>query len=102
MDIRFCSAARLLQCLWLDDRDIPTGRGYCHDTTMELHSSLSPDTVRARLNFLSRKFSLRAIDEGPAVDQLDRVNRKLERLVWMSAINLALTLAVLVLVFERN
>jgi hypothetical protein len=36
------------------------------------------------------------------MDQLDRINRKLERLVWMSAINLALTLAVFVLVFERN
>jgi hypothetical protein len=35
------------------------------------------------------------------MDQLDRINRKLERLVWMSAVNLALTVAVFVLVFAN-
>lgn len=57
VDTRFRRAARLLQCLWLRDRGIPTGhhtRGEGDDAvTMELHSSLSRDASRAGLNFMS-------------------------------------------------
>lgn len=57
LDQRFRRAARLLQCLWLRDRGIPTGhrtRGEGDDAvTMELHSSLSRDAARAGLNFMS-------------------------------------------------
>jgi hypothetical protein len=59
IDTRFRRAARLLQCLWLKDRNIPTGHHVRGDTddivTMEFHSRLSRDAARAGLNFLYRK-----------------------------------------------
>jgi hypothetical protein len=79
IDTRFRRAARLLQCLWLKDRGIPTGhhvRGDGDDAvTMELHSNLSRDAARAGLNFLSpqvhafvrRELVMR--EEGAAIDE---------------------------------
>lgn len=79
IDTRFRRAARLLQCLWLKDRGIPTGhhvRGYGDDAvTMELHSYLSPDAARAGLNFLSPEIhafvrrELLMREEGAAIDE---------------------------------
>ncbi|MEH2522021.1 hypothetical protein V1279_007594 [Bradyrhizobium sp. AZCC 1610] len=79
IDTRFRRAARLLQCLWLKDRGIPTGhhvRGDGDDAiTMELHSYLSPDAARAGLNFLSPEIhafvrrELLMREEGAAIDE---------------------------------
>lgn len=79
IDTRFRRAARLLQCLWLKDRGIPTGhhvRGYGDDAvTMELHSTLSPDAARAGLNFLCPEIhalvrrELLMREEGAAIDE---------------------------------
>lgn len=79
IDTRFRRAARLLQCLWLRDRNIPTGRHVrgAGDAAfeIELHSSLSRDAARAGLNFLSpdihafvrRELLMR--EEGAAIDE---------------------------------
>jgi hypothetical protein len=79
IDPRFRRAARLLQCLWLKDRGIPTGhhvRGIREDAVaMELHSNLSPEAARAGLNFMSpdihafvrRELLMR--EEGAAIDE---------------------------------
>lgn len=79
IDTRFRRAARLLQCLWLKDRAIPTGhhvRGDGDDAiTMELHSYLSRDAARAGLNFLSPEIhafvrrELLMREEGAAIDE---------------------------------
>lgn len=79
IDTRFRRAARLLQCLWLTDRGIPTGHHTRGDTddvvTMELHSRLSRDAARAGLNFLSREIhalvrrELLIREEGAAIDE---------------------------------
>lgn len=79
IDTRFRRAARLLQCLWLRDRNIPTGRHVRgqgeNAVATELHSSLSRDAARAGLNFLSsdihafvrRELLMR--EEGAAIDE---------------------------------
>lgn len=79
IDTRFRRAARLLQCLWLRDREIPTGhhvRGDGDDAvTMELHSYLSRDAARAGRNFLSPEIhalvrrELLMREEGAAIDE---------------------------------
>ncbi|WP_420737753.1 PGN_0703 family putative restriction endonuclease [Bradyrhizobium japonicum] len=79
IDTRFRRAARLLQCLWLKDRGIPTGhhvRGDGDDAiTMELHSYLSRDAARAGRNFLSpeihalARHELLMREEGAAIDE---------------------------------
>lgn len=79
IDTRFRRAARLLQCLWLKDREIPTGhhvRGEGDDAvTMELHSYLSRDAARAGRNFLSPEIhalvrrELLMREEGAAIDE---------------------------------
>jgi hypothetical protein len=79
IDTRFRRAARLLQCLWLKDRAIPTGhhvRGDGDDAiTMELQSYLSRDAARAGLNFLSPEIhafvrrELLMREEGAAIDE---------------------------------
>lgn len=79
IDTRFRRAARLLQCLWLKDREIPTGhhvRGDGDDAvTMELHSYLSRDAARAGRNFLSPEIhalvrrELLMREEGAAIDE---------------------------------
>lgn len=79
IDTRFRRAARLLQCLWLKDRAIPTGhhvRGDGDDAiAMELHSYLSRDAARAGLNFLSPEIhafvrrELLMREEGAAIDE---------------------------------
>jgi len=35
------------------------------------------------------------------MDQFDRINRQLDRLIWMSAVNLALTAAIFAMIWER-
>lgn len=79
IDTRFRRAARLLQCLWLKDRGIPTGhhvRGDGDDAvTMELHSYLSREAARAGRNFLSPEIhafvrrELLMREEGAAIDE---------------------------------
>lgn len=79
IDTRFRRAARLLQCLWLKDREIPTGhhvRGEGDDAvTMELHSYLSREAARAGRNFLSPEIhalvrrELLMREEGAAIDE---------------------------------
>src|SRR4051794_5509785 len=79
IDTRFRRAARLLQCLWLRDREIPTGhhvRGDGDDAvTMKLHSYLSRDAARAGRNFLSPEIhalvrrELLMREEGAAIDE---------------------------------
>lgn len=79
IDTRFRRAARLLQCLWLKDREIPTGhhvRGVGDNAvTMELHSYLSRDAARAGRNFLSPEIhalvrrELLIREEGAAIDE---------------------------------
>lgn len=79
IDTRFRRAARLLQSLWLKDREIPTGhhvRGDGGDAvTMELHSRLGRDAARAGRNFLSPEIhalvrrELLMREEGAAIDE---------------------------------
>lgn len=79
IDTRFRRAARLLQCLWLRDREIPTGhhvRGDGDDAVAtELHSYLSRDAARAGRNFLSPEIhalvrrELLMREEGAAIDE---------------------------------
>lgn len=79
IDTRFRRAARLLQCLWLKDRDIETGvhvRGEGDDAVlMPLHSNLSRDAARAGKNFLSPEIhalvrhELLMREEGAAIDE---------------------------------
>jgi hypothetical protein len=79
IDTRFRRAARLLQCLWLTDRGIPTGihvQGTADDAvTMELGSCLSREAAEAGKNFLSpaihglvrRELIMR--EEGAMIDE---------------------------------
>jgi hypothetical protein len=79
IDTRFRRAARLLQCLWLKDREIETGihvRGEGDDAiVMPLHSNLSRDAARAGKNFLSPQIhalvrhELLMREEGAAIDE---------------------------------
>lgn len=79
IDTRFRRAARLLQCLWLKDREIEPGihvRGEGDDAVvMPLHSNLSRDAARAGKNFLSPQIhalvrhELLMREEGAAIDE---------------------------------
>lgn len=79
IDTRFRRAARLLQCLWLKDREIETGihvRGEGDDAVvMPLHSNLSRDAARAGKNFMSPEIhalvrhELLMREEGAAIDE---------------------------------
>lgn len=79
VDTRFRRAARLLQCLWLKDRNIEPGihvRGEGSDAViMPLHSNLSREAARAGKNFLSptiHAFTRRQLvlrEEGAAIDE---------------------------------
>ncbi|WP_157450508.1 hypothetical protein [Bradyrhizobium sp. ARR65] len=57
IDTRFRRAARLLQCMWLTDHDIPIGMHVSGEAgnlvTMELGSNLSREAAEAGKNFLS-------------------------------------------------
>jgi hypothetical protein len=56
IDTRFRSAARLLQCMWLKDQDIPSASSTTNggtDTGPSFGSILSADAARAGRNFLS-------------------------------------------------
>lgn len=79
IDTRFRKASRILQALWLKDRNIKTGvhvRGEGDNAVvMPLHSNLDRDAARAGQNFLSPEIhkyvreQLLLREEGAAIDE---------------------------------
>ena len=66
IDTRFRAAARLLQCLWLRDHDIPTASsdaGRNVDGVSAFGNILSPDAAYAGRNFLSSAIHRLALQE---------------------------------------
>lgn len=66
IDTRFRAAARLLQCLWLRDHDIPTassGADSAIDGPAAFGNILSPDAAYAGRNFLSPAIHRLALQE---------------------------------------
>lgn len=66
IDTRFRAAARLLQCLWLRDHDIPTassGAGNTFDGPAAFGNILSPEAAYAGRNFLSSAVHRLALQE---------------------------------------
>jgi hypothetical protein len=77
LDTRFRRAARLLQCLWLKDHNIPTDTTVRGETATVIGfaSNLHPDAADAGKNFLTpaiHQFVLRELvlrEEGAAIDE---------------------------------
>ena|SRR5665647_2752585 len=79
IDTRFRAAARLLQHLWLSDRNIATGlhvrKTDDGDVTMPLGSILTPEAAHAGRNFLTPaihtfvRHALILREEGAAMDE---------------------------------
>ena len=66
IDTRFRAAARLLQCLWLQDHDIPTASsdaGNTFDGPAAFGNILSPEAAYAGRNFLSPAIHRLALQE---------------------------------------